>query len=356
MRLPQLLLDSIRAETGKMERRRVAQAVAQLTERYQAGNFSVPAIANDAQRAAYLAVRFPATYAVNRRIFSELKLRAPEARITTLLDLGAGPGTALFAAAEIFPELERATLIEADEHWIKLGKDLARASSLNQDVQWSKGDLRSGFACDQHDLVVISYVLGELATNAADAVIRKAWSCARQFLVIVEPGTPRGFSTIDGARSALIAAGAAIIAPCPHQRRCPMANVGDSTPERAKAARSAIPDCVTAAQSGSPGSGDPGEWCHFSQRLERTAEHRQLKGGELGYEDEKFSYILAGRQARSAEGARIVRHPRRHSGHIELRLCTPAGQIERKTVTRSDKERFRLARKADWGELWKGGI
>jgi len=102
MRLPQLLKESIRAETGKLERRRVAQAAAQLTERYKAGDFSAPAIANDAHRAAYLAIRFPATYAVNRRIFSELKLRAPETQIATLLDLGAGPGTALFAAAEIF--------------------------------------------------------------------------------------------------------------------------------------------------------------------------------------------------------------------------------------------------------------
>jgi len=321
MRLPQLLKESIRAETGKLERRRVAQAAAQLTARYKAGDFSAPAIANDAQRVAYLAIRFPATYAVNRRIFSELKLRAPETQIATLLDLGAGPGTALFAAAEIFPELERATLIEADEQWIKLGKDLARASGLRQDAQWGRGDLRSGFSCGQHDLVVISYVFGELSPDAADAVIRKAWSCARQFLAIVEPGTPRGFSMIDSARSALIAAGAGIVAPCPHKLRCPMAAAGD--------------------------------WCHFSQRLERTAEHRQLKGGDLGYEDEKFSYIVAGRQGAAVEGARIVRHPVRHSGHIELTLCTQSGQIERKTVTRSNKERFRAARKADWGDVWE---
>jgi len=321
MRLPQQLLESIQEKTGTMERRRLVQAAAQLTERYKAAGFSAPAIANDAQRAAYLAVRFPATYAVNRRVFSELKVRAPEARIATLLDLGAGPGTALFAAAETFPELERATLIEADEHWIKLGKDLARASGVTPNAQWARGDLRSGFSCDQHDLVVISYVLGELAASAADAVIRKAWSCARQFLAIVEPGTPRGFSMIDAARSALIAAGAGIVAPCPHKLRCPMAAASD--------------------------------WCHFSQRLERTAEHRQLKGGDPGYEDEKFSYIVAGRQGAAVEGARIVRHPGTHSGHIELTLCTQSGQIERKTVTRSNKERFRAARKADWGDVWE---
>jgi ribosomal protein RSM22 (predicted rRNA methylase) len=96
-----------------------------------------------------------------------------------------------------------------------------------------------------------------------------------------------------------------------------------------------------------------GDWCHFSQRLERTSQHRQLKGGALGYEDEKFSYVIAARQSVAAEGARIVRHPGRHSGHIQLALCTPAGRIETETVTRSHKQAFRLARKAEWGDLWK---
>ena len=320
MRLPQQLLEAIQEETEKIERRRLVQASAQLTERYKSGGFSARAISNDAQRAAYLAVRFPATYAVNRRVFSELKVRAPEAQITTLLDLGAGPATTLFAAAEIFSELERATLIESDEHWITVGKDLARASGLSRQMQWISGDLRSGFSAEQHDLVAISYVLGELAPAAADAVIRKAWSCTRQFLVIVEPGTPRGFSVIHAARSTLIAGRAEIVAPCPHKQQCPMAAEAD--------------------------------WCHFSQRLERTAEHRKWKGGALGYEDEKFSYIIAGRHGTAPQGARIVRHPGKHSGHIELALCAQLGQIERITVTRSDKEAFREARKAEWGDIW----
>jgi ribosomal protein RSM22 (predicted rRNA methylase) len=323
MRLPQHLLDAIQSEIEKVERRRLVQAAAQLTERYKAADFSAPAMVTDAQRAAYLAVRLPATYAVNRRVFCEIESRAPQAQISTLLDLGAGPGTALFAAAESFSRLERATLIEADEQWLHLGKNLASGSAAPavREAQWLKHDLRSGFSCAQHDLVVISYLLGELAPAAADAVVRKAWSCARQFLVIVEPGTPRGFSAIHAARSTMIGSGAEILAPCPHRAECPLAANHD--------------------------------WCHFSQRLERTSEHRQLKGGALGYEDEKFSYLIAGRVKPAAAGARIVRHPRTHRGHIQLMLCTPEGHIETRTVTRSDREAFRQARKAEWGDLWK---
>ncbi|HET9839325.1 MAG TPA: small ribosomal subunit Rsm22 family protein [Candidatus Angelobacter sp.] len=323
MRVAQYLLDAIQGELEKIERRRLAQAAARLTERYKAGNFSHPAIASDAERAAYLAVRFPATYAANRRVFSEIALRAPHAEIRTLLDLGAGPGTALFAASEIFPKLETATLLEADERWVAIGKTLAEKSgpAAVPQPQWLRQDLRSGFSCAEHDLVVVSYALGELAPAALEGVIRKAWSCAREFLAIIEPGTPRGFATVNAARSALIAAGAEILAPCPHKRPCPMAAAAD--------------------------------WCHFAQRLERTTEHRQLKGGALGYEDEKFSYVIAARQSVAEQRARIVRHPGKHSGHIQLELCTSKGRIESKMVTRSDKQAFRAARKAEWGDVWE---
>jgi ribosomal protein RSM22 (predicted rRNA methylase) len=319
MRLPAELLDAIQQETEKVDRRKLVQATAQLTERYKAADFSSPAVATEAHRAAYLAVRLPATYAAISRVFAEINLRAPQVEITSLLDLGAGPGTALFAASEEFASLQHATLVEADAEWIALGKRLmAEPESLK--VQWSKQDLRSGLSCEPHDLVVISYTLGELPQAAAEAVLNKAWKCAVKFLVVIEPGTRRGFAAINSARSALIANAAVILAPCPHHFTCPMATAGD--------------------------------WCHFSQRVERTSQHRQLKGGDLGYEDEKFSYVVAAKTAVAPAGSRIVRHPGKHSGHVQLALCTSQGGIENRTVTRSSKEAYRRARKAEWGDVW----
>ena len=98
MRLSAELQDAIQRETGKIDHRKLAHATAQLTEHYKAADFSTPAVATEAHRAAYLAVRLPATYAAISRVFAEIKLRAPQEEITSLLDLGAGPGTALFAA------------------------------------------------------------------------------------------------------------------------------------------------------------------------------------------------------------------------------------------------------------------
>jgi ribosomal protein RSM22 (predicted rRNA methylase) len=322
MRLPKELLPGIQQEVEKIDRRKLLQATAQITQRYQAADFSTPALTTDAHRAAYLAVRLPATYAANERVFSEVHRLVPNAEIGSMLDLAAGPGTALFAATEVFPALQQATLVDADESWLVLGRLLAahNAAAAVRQAVWLRRDLRSGPSCGPHDLVVLSYALGEFSQSAAEAVVGQAWNHAGKILVVIEPGTKRGFANVNSARSALIAAGAEILAPCSHKSPCPMHAAGD--------------------------------WCHFAVRLERTSQHRQLKGGVLGYEDEKFSYVVAGRQGVAGAGARIVRHPQKHSGHVQLVLCTPQGSIEERTITRSSKQNYKRARKSEWGDIW----
>ncbi len=301
---------------------RLAAASAELSRQYKDGNFSSRAVQTDAQRAAYLAVRLPATYAATWNVFSELRQRAPEAHIHSILDLGAGPGTAVHAAQQVFPDIASATLLEADSAWIATGKRIAAACPglQSENFRWIRQDLSQSFSADPHDIVVIAYALNELAQSRRDALLKQAWSLCTGFLVVVEPGTTRGFAVINAARSFLIGQNARLLAPCPHQDLCPMAARGD--------------------------------WCHFSQRLERTALHRRLKGGDLGYEDEKFSYIVASKGEAQPALARIVRHPMKHSGHVKLSLCTTAG-LESKTITRSQKQAYKLARQAVWGQAWE---
>ena len=320
LRLPQYLASAIDDVIAK-DHGRTAVPSAALTRRYKTGDFAAPAIRDSSERNAYLATRLPATFAAATRVFLELRRLAPQAQIASLLDLGAGPGTALFAAAEVFPELGSSTLIEADPDWVKLGKKLAAqsASAAVREAQWLQGDLHTASDLPAHDAVVISYALGELTASARNRLAVKAWQAASQFMVLIEPGTTRGFANIRDARSATIAAGAQILAPCPHKDACPMVETGD--------------------------------WCHFAQRLERTSEHRRAKRGSLGYEDEKFSYLIASRESLQPAAARIVRHPRKHSGHVQLELCTPAGMV-RKTVTKSQRDDYREARRAEWGDQW----
>jgi ribosomal protein RSM22 (predicted rRNA methylase) len=77
-----------------------------------------------------------------------------------------------------------------------------------------------------------------------------------------------------------------------------------------------------------------------------------LKGADLGYEDEKFSYIAVTREQVAPAPARIIRRPVQMPGLIQLEVCTPGG-TETVKVTKRDREAFRAARRSMWGSPWK---
>ena len=61
-----------------------------------------PAVAyDDLAAAAYATSRMPACYAVVKRIMEEIAFSQPDWRPRTMLDFGAGPATAAWAAAEV---------------------------------------------------------------------------------------------------------------------------------------------------------------------------------------------------------------------------------------------------------------
>src|SRR5215472_9129316 len=129
MRLPEKLVAAIQNEVERTDQRDLLRASGELTRRYKAAGSSGPAIDSDLHRAAYLLVRLPATYAACAHVFLEIQRLAPQASVTTILDLGSGPGTAVFAAAEIFPSLSHAQLMESSPAWLGIGKRLAAKSS-----------------------------------------------------------------------------------------------------------------------------------------------------------------------------------------------------------------------------------
>jgi ribosomal protein RSM22 (predicted rRNA methylase) len=326
MRLPPPLRLAIDEIAGEVEPAALRRASLEVVERYRKGASSSAALTSAAHRAAYLTLRLPATFAATHRVLQEAHRLAPGVSVVSLLDLGAGPGTATWAAAEVFGDLERAVPVERDVALVTAGLRLAANATHRAIVsaQWMVADLTSSEAtlpAQKFDLVVLSYVLGELIAAEQQNLVALAWSRADKLVAIIEPGTTRGFENMLAARTALTAAGGHILAPCPRaqQHQCPMAGAGD--------------------------------WCHFSQRLERTSQHRRLKGGELGYEDEKFSYCVLSKDPTLPASARIVRHPLQRKGHIQLQLCTPAG-LQHITVTKSDRKRYRAARQAEWGDEW----
>lgn len=315
MNLPEQLQKAIEAITENFATRDISEARKELSERYrkQKQNF----ITSEEQRCAYLAARLPATYAAVYHTMQEVQSRAPDSGIKTLLDLGAGPGTAMWAACEVFPLIEQITLMELDQDLASLGKRLASFSEHQsiREALWKPEDLTRPSAYEQHDLVVLSYSIGELPAASIKPLIEACWQATKQFLVIIEPGTPAGFERIRSIRSHLIALGSHLVAPCPHANACPMTG---------------------------------GDWCHFSQRIERSSLHRRLKEGSLGYEDEKFSYVAVSKTFCPLPRGRVLRHPLKRSGHTNVTLCTLEG-VKQEVISKRNPELYKLARKWEWG-------
>lgn len=322
LELPTDLRSALDQELETFSTKRLAKVVADLSGRYRTG---LPIdgqkiVRSPEDAVAYAAFRLPATYAAIYSTLRQVQGQFPQWRPQSLLDVGGGPGTVMWAAThpDLWPEtLQQITLLEREANMITMGQRLAANASLGsiQEAQWYTVDITQEWGTAPHDLVVTSYVLGELPIDRREAFIDQLWEMTRHTLVIIEPGTPVGFDHIREARERLLARGGRIVAPCPHDHLCPMQD---------------------------------DDWCHFTQRVARSRLHRQAKAGELGYEDEKFSYISMSREQGLGIQSRVIRHPQIRKGHIRLQLCTPEGLVGT-VVTRKDRELFRQARNLEWG-------
>jgi ribosomal protein RSM22 (predicted rRNA methylase) len=256
--------------------------------------------------AAYLAYRAPATFAAAAAVFRQVALQRPEWRPRSVLDVGAGPGPATWAALEQWPSLAEATLVEVEPAMLAAGRELL------PDANWVAGDVAA--ARGPAELVLASYVLGELAD--VERAATHLWAQAADTVAFVEPGTPAGYRRVLAARAAVLAAGGYTVAPCPHDLACPL---------------------------------PPDDWCHFAARLPRSKLHRRAKGADLGWEDEKYSYAVLSREPAAKAAARIIRQPQVRSGHVNLVTSEPDG-IHERTVSRKQGATYRAARNAAWGD------
>lgn len=317
--LPPELQAALERELHAAHGSSLRRASAGLSHRYreQHGRSTSRVVRGEEDVLAYAAFRLPATYAAIRASLRSLHERVPDWTPFSLLDVGAGPGTAAWAAADSWSSLERITLIERDEGMIRLGRSLAanaRTTALGS-ANWQRLDVAGPWQTEPADLVIIGYVMGELEAGERAVLIQRAWNHALGACVVVEPGTPRGSEIVRAATEELNHLGAQIAAPFP---------------------------CDWVCVEG------PNDWCHFSERVPRSRVHRAVKAVELAYEDEKYSYVAATRMPSRPIAATVTRHPQIRAGHIRLDLCTPNG-IKRVIVTKKDREAFRRARGLRWG-------
>ncbi|XVE64642.1 hypothetical protein DITRI_Ditri07aG0116800 [Diplodiscus trichospermus] len=256
----------------------------------------------DDETVAYVASRMPAVYSACYRVLSEVRRRLPGFLPTKVLDFGAGTGSAFWAIREVWPKsVQKVNIVEPSQSMQRAGRSLIQGMK-NLPLIHSYTSLQAlakeiSKSEREHDLVIASYVLGEIPSlKDRITIVRQLWNLTRDVLVLVEPGTPHGSNIISQMRSHILwmekrkcrkakvnkedykdlvdlRSGAFIVAPCPHDGRCPLEKSG--------------------------------KYCHFVQRLQRTTSQRaykRSKGDPLrGFEDEKFSFVAFRRGQRPQE-------------------------------------------------------
>jgi ribosomal protein RSM22 (predicted rRNA methylase) len=314
--LPAELKAALDARLQGVSRNAAAERAALISQTYRDGGGS-SAIRSEADALAYALARMPATYAAVTASLNALREIRPDFAPASLLDIGAGPGTAAWAAAAAFPSLTSFALLDANSALRALALDLGGDSTRLRKMTYRHGEARAALAdSEAADLVIASYMVGEISDAERTTVAELMWAKTRETLLIVEPGTPAGYGRIIALRRQLIAAGANVAAPCPHDRECPLP----------------APD-----------------WCHFTQRLPRSRAHKQLKSAELPYEDEKFSYVALTRAAVATRPARVIAQPVVTKVAVTARLCTDQG-ILNASATRRQKAAYQRFKKIAWGD------
>lgn len=316
MDLPIELKMAIENQVIGMKQAQLKQKAQSLSEKYRnESGHGKRLITESNEVAAYSVVRMPATYGA---VYSALNytLNLANCNIESLLDVGAGTGAASWAANSLL-DLQSITCLEREDSMRQVGEKMMKeASSGLENAKWIKYDLTKDEISQKSDLVIASYVLNELDEEERIKAAKKLWEAANKIVIIVEPGTPVGYSHIKKIREALIKEGAHVIAPCPHEGSCPL-------------------------------KGD--DWCHFTCRIPRSKLHKELKAGEVPYEDEKFAYLAVSRvQYKNAE-ARVLRHPIVAKGRVSLDICSIDG-FNKVNIFKKDGDLYKRARKVQCGD------
>ena len=151
-------------------------AAAALSERYRdAGAAPGPRARSREEVAAYAVTRLPATFAAVGATLAELRLRSPAFAPRSQLDLGAGLGAAVWAAAGVWPSLEQTTAVELEPAMLAAGRDLSGAGPpAVARSTWLRADVGRDPVQGSFDLVTIAYVLNELdPVEAMEMLLQK---------------------------------------------------------------------------------------------------------------------------------------------------------------------------------------
>jgi ribosomal protein RSM22 (predicted rRNA methylase) len=259
-------------------------------------------------------------------------LSKPKLRI---LDIGAGPGTALLGLLAFFaqrserPSLACVAVDRVGEN-LRIAEDLFNSYRTNKNLDASLTTLRMDVEAsrritdDPFDLVIFSNILNELFAFDEDRIERR--------VTIVQAVLDANLAA-DGS--------AIIIEPALRETSRDLIEMRDCLQERGLHVFS---PCLAASPC--PALANPRDWCHEDIPWEPPALVREIdKLTGLRKDSLKFSYLVMRKDTHALadifgpDAYRVVSEPLVTNGKIEFYVC---GRHGRKLITRLDKDRSPL--------------
>ena len=358
-----LLLDAINTHVEKegLSHETLARAVAELSRLFTKGRADLSRLylEDTTSAAAYLQYFQPVNLCKIQVLLDELPdetFLEKEARRFSVLDLGAGPGTAGLAVLDwlhhgrrtlaehlsvMAIDISGMALRQAERLWNMYARMAGITSSRLQTQQADLRRIHSGSLREQieragpFDLIILGNCLNEMWSESSDQTTARAglittalsWLSPHGTLMIVEPALRGTSRELHQVRDQLLAEKrCTVYSPCLHEKGCPaLLNMDD--------------------------------WCHEERAWEPPASITQIDR-EVGFIKDalKFSYLLLrtdGRTItpRSPETFRMVSELRKLKGDTRAWLCNELGRCE---VGRLDRAKTDM--NSAWDECQRGTI
>jgi ribosomal protein RSM22 (predicted rRNA methylase) len=183
MNLPQWTRHALNQKLEGVSRKELAVRAEALSVNYRAQGGSMQ-IRAELDALAYAMVRMPATWAAARHALNQVEALLPDWKPTSLFDAGAGPGTAAWAAIDLWSSLEEATLVDQNSALLSLARTIATACG-DVRVKAVEGTIPAALAsAPKADLVLASYALTELPAAKLSEALAGLWTLVGEVLVV----------------------------------------------------------------------------------------------------------------------------------------------------------------------------
>ncbi|MFN8493090.1 MAG: small ribosomal subunit Rsm22 family protein [Caldilineaceae bacterium] len=325
IQLPPPIAKSINTVIARQNRAAWLERASALHTRYmaQAQDQQQVHVHDHLDAVAYLGLRAAATYAQIFGALAAVGEMLPTWQPQTMLDMGSGPGPALWTLPALLPSLRQITCVDQNTHFLNLGKRIIGEAEFPLTVTWQQSDILRSSTQDKttYDLVLIANVFNELNTSQREKLLEAAFQRCRGVMLVLEPGTQIGSGIVQAAAQQLAQVGT-LIAPY----------INSHFVEE--------------------------HWLHFPQRFTRPDFARRIRQEMRAsplmasdWEEAKYSYVAVGRIPPEIQlWGRTIGPVELMNGYLELPILTEDQVLPLKVMKRH-KQQYSFAKKVRWGEL-----